>query len=104
MTEIGFLILQLPLAGSQYHALPEIGERLRVGDRLSLCREPEHPHDPRAIRVDWQGRAIGYLPRALNRPLAAAMDAGTRLFARVIALRLAASPWQRVELAVYAAL
>ena len=104
MAECAFLIVRCALAGSQYHGLAEVGTRMAPGDRLELLREPENRHDPAAVRVLWQGRQIGYLPRALNPPLAAALDAGIALHARVSALRLAATPWERVELAVYAPL
>lgn len=30
----------------------------------ALVPEPENPHDPNAIRVEIEGRLVGYLPRA----------------------------------------
>jgi len=104
MAELAFLILRCALAGSQYHGLAEVGAQIALDDRLELLREAANRHDPAAIAVLWQGRRIGYLPRAINRPLAAALDEGIALHAHVTALRLAATPWQRVELAVYAPL
>jgi hypothetical protein len=90
-----------PLAGSQYYALSAIWEEIRPGDKLLLTREPDNRHDANAIRVEWNGQRLGYVPRAENRALAAAMDRGERVEARVSALRRAKNPWQRVEFEVY---
>jgi hypothetical protein len=90
-----------PLAGSQYYALSEAWPQIRPGDRLTLTREPDNRHDRNAIRVDWNGRQLGYVPRAENRAVAAALDRGEKLEARVSKLREAHDPWQRVEFEVY---
>lgn len=104
MPELAFFILRCALAGSQYHALAEVGAEMAAGDRLELQREATNRHDPEAVAVLWRGQRIGYLPRTLNRPLAEALDEGIALHARITTLRLAATPWQRLELTVYAAL
>ena len=101
---IRLLIQSSPLAGAQYHALAEVWPQLKVGDRLTLVREPENRHDPRAIRVEWQGRKLGYLPRAENRAASAALDQGERLVARITRLRDDPNPWRRLEIEVLAEL
>ncbi len=55
-----------PVAGFQYHQGEAIWPLLMVGTSLSLVREPENPHDPRAVRIDWQGQKLGYMPRIDN--------------------------------------
>lgn len=99
---IRILVQSSPLAGSQYHALAEVQKDIKVGDALALVREPDNPHDPNAIRVEWHGRLLGYVPRADNRALAAALARGERLSARVVRLADSIDPWRRVEFAVYA--
>lgn len=98
------LIQSSPLAGSQYYAVDERWREMKVGDRLALIREPGNRHDPNAIRVEWRGHKLGYVPRAENRPVAAAMDQGDRLLARILRLRDEADPWRRVEFEVFAEL
>jgi hypothetical protein len=98
---VQILVQDSPLAGSQYHAASEVWEQLKVGDRLTLVRETDNRHDRNAVRVDWNGRTLGYVPRAENRALAAALDRGERLDARISALRAARDPWQRIAFAVY---
>jgi len=98
---IRLLIQASPLAGSQYYALGTFWPQIRVGDELGLTREAHNPHDALAIRVDWQGHQLGYLPRTQNRVLAEAMDKGDRLRGRVARLTEHPDPWRRVIVEVY---
>ena len=91
------LIQSSPLAGSQFHALPEVVAQIRVGDALTLQREPGNPHDAHAVRVLWQGYMLGYVPRRENKGIARALDRGEPLVARVVALRPDESPWRRLR-------
>ena len=98
---IRILVQSSPLAGSQYYALAQVWEQIRPGDRLTLTREPDNRHDRNAVRVDWNGQPLGYVPRAENRAVARALDADETLEARVAKLRDDPNPWRRVEFEVY---
>lgn len=98
---IKMLVQHSPLAGSQYYAETSLRERIRLGDRLTLVREAGNRHDANAVRVEWNGHALGYVPRAENRALARALDAGERLEGRVSRLRDDPNPWRRVEFDVF---
>ncbi len=98
---IRVLVQRSPLAGSQYYAANAVWTRIRVGDRLTLVREADNRHDRRAVRVEWQGQQLGYVPRAENRAVSQALDAGERLEGRVLHLRDDPDPWRRVEFEVY---
>ncbi|MEN9903361.1 MAG: hypothetical protein RL651_2025 [Pseudomonadota bacterium] len=91
------LIQSSPLAGSQFHALADVVSQIRVGDTLTLKRDPTNPHDSNAIQVLWQGHMLGFVPRRENRAVARAMDRGEPLVARVVALRPEESPWRRLR-------
>ncbi len=91
------LLQDSPLAGFQYHAGKAVWSQLRVGDALTLVREPDNAHDARAVRVEWQGRKIGYVPRRENADVARLMDAGQRLTARITRLADVRDPWSRVR-------
>lgn len=95
------LVQSSPMAGFQYHAGGELWSELRVGDALTLIREPDNPHDRNAVRVEWRGRQLGYLPRAENRAVAAEMDGGGTVAGRIAALREDRNPWRRVLIEVY---
>ena len=98
---VRILVQSSPLAGSQYYAVGEFWGELRVGDLLELIREPDNRHDRHAIRVEWRGQQLGYVPRASNRSIAAALDAGDRLSARVSSVSDNKNPWQRVAFEVF---
>ena len=102
--EIKILVQSSPLAGSQYYALSSVWKEIRSGDKLLLKREPDNRHDANAIRVEWNGHQLGYVPRAENRALAIAMDRGERVEARVAQLKRHRNPWQRVEFEVFVVL
>ncbi|HNN08467.1 MAG TPA: HIRAN domain-containing protein [Azospira sp.] len=99
--EVTILVQRSPLAGSQYYALSSVWGEIRPGDKLLLKREPENRHDANAVRVEWNGHQLGYVPRAENRALAAAMDRGDKVEARVARMKRHRNPWQRVEFEVY---
>ena len=98
---VRLLVQSSPLAGFRYHEAPAAFEDLRVGDALVLAREPDNPHDASAVRVEWRGRMLGYVPRAANDALAWAMDRGEPVSARVSRLQPHRNPRLRVEFEVY---
>ncbi|MDR3323331.1 MAG: HIRAN domain-containing protein [Zoogloeaceae bacterium] len=98
---VRLLVQSSPLAGSQFHALEVWREKMRVGDVLTLVREPDNPYDAKAVRVEWQGHKLGYVPRRENRAVAAALDAGEALTARISRLRQDPDPWRRLEFEVW---
>jgi hypothetical protein len=102
--DIKVLVQSSPLAGFQYHAAPKLWSELRTGARLTLVREPDNRHDANAVRVEWRGQMLGYLPRAENRAVAAEMDRGSRVEGRIARLREHRNPWQRVLVEVFVAL
>jgi hypothetical protein len=70
---------------------------MREGDPLTLVREPANPYDPKAVRVDWQGQKLGYVPRLENTAVAQMLDRGERLTARIVRLQESADPWERMR-------
>jgi hypothetical protein len=99
-TQAWVIVQESPLAGFQYHEGKAIWKQLRVNDVLTLTREPDNPYDDRAIRVDWHGHKLGYVPRRENAALAAMMDRGQAIEARIIRLQKAHNPWERIRFRV----
>jgi hypothetical protein len=95
-SEQGIILQTSPLAGFQYHAGRALFPLMQVGDRLSLHREADNPHDAKAVRVEWRGAMIGYAPRLDNVDLARLMDKGLRVEGRILHLQKARDPWKRV--------
>lgn len=99
--EVRLLVQHSPLAGFRYYEARAALPQMSVGEPLDLVREPGNPHDPNAIRVEWRGRKLGYVPRAGNAALAWAMDAGEPVSARVAKLASHPNPRRRIEFEVY---
>lgn len=96
-TESHILLQDSPLAGFQYHHGKALWHEMKLGDRLDLIREPENKYDIRAIRVEWQGQKLGYVPRRENSDIARLMDNGARPEAKITRLTESRDPWQRVR-------
>ncbi len=66
------------LAGMAYYDFPDgPGDAIEPGQPLVLRREPDNPHDDRAIEVFLpDGRKLGYVARRENEALSRLMDAG----------------------------
>jgi hypothetical protein len=92
-----------PVAGFQYHQGEAIWPSLMVGASLTLAREPDNAYDSRAVRVDWQGRKLGYVPRIDNAAASHLLDTGHVLEARIVDLQNSDNPWDRVEFAIFLA-
>ncbi|MBX9904322.1 MAG: HIRAN domain-containing protein [Burkholderiales bacterium] len=95
------IVQQSPLAGFQYYEGKGLWEMMRVGDSLQLTREPQNPHDANAVRVLWRNEMLGYIPRRENSDVARQMDRGAPVKARIVQLKEARNPWQRIEFEVY---
>ena len=95
------IVQQSPLAGFQYYDGKVLWDNMRVGDTLTLVREPQNPHDTNAVRVDWNGQSLGYVPRRDNRDVARQLDRGAPVQARIVNLKEARNPWQRVEYEIF---
>jgi len=98
---VRLLVQSSPLAGFRYAEAARLWPLLKPGDRLGLVREPDNAHDPYAVRIEWQGRKLGYVPRTENRALAWAMDRGDDLHARISRLDEHPNPRRRIEFEVF---
>ena len=98
------VVQRSPLAAFRHYDGAELWRDLKAGDRLELVREPENPYDSGAIRVEWRGRKLGYVPRRDNAAVARQLDRGTPLEARIAALRENRNRSVRIEFEVIAPL
>ncbi len=100
--EARILIQSSPLAGFQFHHGKTLWSEMKVGDALALVRERDNPYDPQAVRVEWHGEKLGYVPRAENADLARHMDRGAKVEARISQLTENRNPWKRIRFDVFA--
>jgi hypothetical protein len=99
--QVRLLVQSSPLAGFRHHEAKAVLPMMKPGDALSLVREPDNSYDANAVRVEWQGRKLGYVPRRENSALAWAMDRGQAVSARVSRLQPRAKPRERIEFEVF---
>jgi hypothetical protein len=90
-----------PVAGFQYHKGEAVWANLHVGESVSLVREPDNAFDPRAVRIDWQGHKLGYVPRVDNAAVSHLLDNGQGVSAKIVSLSESDNPWDRIDFAVY---
>jgi hypothetical protein len=96
------IIVQVSLtAGLRYHEAKAVWDQMQIGDALTLVREPDNPYDARAVRVEWNGHKLGYIPRIENEAVARQMDRGNALQARVTRLTYYRNHRRKLELEVF---
>ena len=95
------LVQNSQLAGFQFHEGKSLWSRMQVGDALTLVREPDNAYDPRAVRVEWQGHKLGYVPRKETEAVARQLDRGSKLEARIVRLQKHRDPWKRIEFEIF---
>ena len=82
------LLAHMHVAGTPYYHAERLAGRMRPGDRFTLRRQPDNPHDAYAIEVlGSKRRKIGYVPRRFNRMPARLMDAGKPLSAQMTSIK-----------------
>ena len=100
-TRSRMLVQALPVAGFKYHEGKAVWDRMQVGDALALVREPDNPYDAKAVRVEWQGHMLGYVPRRENAAVAGMLDRGAPLEARIVRLKKTHLTRERIWFEVY---
>jgi len=88
-------------AGLAHHEAKAVWEQLKVGDRLELVREAGNEHDANAVRLDWRGHALGYIPRTDNATVARQLDHGNVLEARIIRIGMHRNHRRKLEVEIY---
>ncbi len=99
-TEVRMLVQSSPLAGFRYYDAKQVWDDMKVGDALTLVREPHNAYDSNAVRVEWRGRQLGYVPRNENRAVSFHMDRGGAVEARISKMQEHRNPRQRIEFEV----
>ena len=99
-SEVRMLVQSSPLAGFRYYDAKQVWDDMQVGDALTLVREAANTYDDNAVRVEWRGHKLGYVPRSDNRAVAFHMARGGQVEARISKLQPHRNPRQRIEFEV----
>lgn len=98
---VRMLVQSSPLAGFRHADAAEVWPDLHAGDDLELVREPDNAFDANAVRVEWRGHKLGYVPRRDNAALAWALDRGEVLRARISRAEWHPNPARRIAFEVF---
>ncbi|MGA7246289.1 MAG: helicase-related protein [Candidatus Cybelea sp.] len=74
------------IAGVSFEGRQDVIAGLRAGAPLELFRQPDNPHDPNAIAVNYGNLQLGFFNRRLAAHIAPLIDAGARYRARIASL------------------
>ena len=88
------------IAGFQYHRGPALIHQMRDGMALGLAAEPENPYDPSAVRIEFGGRHVGYVPRDQNQHVCALLEQGATLSCRLVEAHPDAPPWEMARASI----
>lgn len=91
-------------AGLAHHDAKAVWTDLAEGDALDLVRESGNAHDPDAVRVEWRGRVLGYLPRGDNTDVARQLDRGQSLAATIRSIAKYRNHRRKLVIDIHAAL
>lgn len=80
------MFLECNIAGAAFYNIDDIWDELQDGSKLVLVREKNNVHDENAVAVaiagdegseyEDVGPTLGYIPRKVNKSLAALLDMG----------------------------
>lgn len=71
------------LKGGRYEEKNKIFELINIGDTLTFKREPQNNYDKNSIKVYWNKKHIGYIPRELASDIVPMLDNGDYLLGEV---------------------
>lgn len=93
------VLLQVHITGTQYYQLDQAFDSLKVGQVLTLQREPFNAFDGRAVAVYWRKYKLGFIPKSANYSIALLLDQQVTLKAVIAEIR-PQQDWQSVLLQV----
>lgn len=95
-------LLECHLAGFAYYDGLDVLERLVPGVRVELEAEPDNPYDPQAVAVRFEGKKLGYLPRAENQLISQLLwfGYGSALEARISSRAMENHPERQFRVAI----
>ncbi len=75
-------LMHINIVGSFFiPGIKDLFNELYDGEKLRLVREPENPHDNKAVRIDdSKGRKLGYISRRENEAISNLLDAGKNIY------------------------
>lgn len=95
-----YVLNRFSVAGFQFYHGPKLLGRMKPGDVLQLCAEPENPYDEFAVRILWKGSMLGHVPRSDNRHISRLLQQGAPVSGRIMRIRPQAPAWNQLKVEV----
>ena len=92
--------LKFYVAGVQFHELDSIIDDLEEGDTLELTPEPTNKFDSNAVRLEWEGTMIGYVPKKHSSAVSAMLEISDGIVCEIILLSPSKKPWERIKVLI----
>ncbi len=89
------------LRSIMHYGYVDLKELLYSGDKLTLERENDNPHDFFAVGVFWKGVKIGYLPTTENIVIANLLDSGISMHAYIGQIDQQANPQHALSVVIF---
>lgn len=96
-----FVLNDTHIAGFQFHDGPGVLWAMREGETVKLVAEPDNRHDKWAVRIERQGKHIGYLPRKQNHAVSRLLQQGCKVRCKITNVDREAAPWRAVKVQAY---
>ncbi|MDD7914122.1 HIRAN domain-containing protein [Polaribacter haliotis] len=94
--------LRFAIAGFSYYEGAIAFNKLKIGKKLKLKREPRNKYDKHAVALYRKGLKLGYIPRDKNRHLSLLLkNGGVKFDARVQKVNENEHPEIQVEVILY---
>jgi signal recognition particle subunit SEC65 len=91
---------QFYIAGVQFHDMKKVLNDLKIGDELDLIREPDNKYDPNAVRIEFGGVMLGYVPKKFSAEVSGALEIGVELECVIDKVNPKAKPWEQCKVTV----
>lgn len=88
------------IAGVRFHELDSVIDDIAEGDHLTLVPEPSNKFDPNAVKIEFLGAMLGYIPKKHSSEVCAMIDVGKELECVLTKLNKNAKPWEKVKVEV----
>jgi hypothetical protein len=87
------------IAGVQHHQIHEVLAELTEDEILDLVPEPTNSYDPNAVRIEFNGVMLGYVPKKFSAEISAMLET-SELLCTITTLNKAAKPWEMCEVEI----
>ncbi len=100
-TDREILLNKFSVAGFRFYNGPNLLEKMRPGEPLTLKAEPDNEYDNYAVKIYYQNEHIGYVPRSDNKPIFRLLQQNIPLMARITQIQPDQVPWQMVQVKIW---